>query len=795
MGKKKNTKSLLDFGKPKAKKRRRKKRNSNNETAFNAAAGSSRAVDATNAFSLLCTSLAATAGRRQEELSRLSTKRLQVERGTNADRDGDDGSCEPDALTQSKGKDLSSGCDASSDDRNSTETSDHPITSVNSNAGSEVEEDAREISGECSDLDEDHAGSTKGSDVTADDLTDDISSGLVCTNRFVTPLKLSLDDMEGLKGRARVSVPAPEHIAKRISGLGIEGLTASVTRPCNLEQVLQPAPPALALSAGILPKLTKQWTQPLTSLQRVVLPVLSSYTDMIFCNRADSDANELQDLYALHVLNHVLRSRNRVNKNDARLRAAKKLIQQRKAELRAGVQQEEEAMPIPQGPEVDEDAGCGRDQGFCRPRVLILLPFRADAERCVRQMLKFLPPRVKVHNRKRFFEEYGDGDGEGTDNEAEESDPDVPEWQRVFKGNTDDCFRIGLQMSRSTLRLYSDFYHSDVIIASPLGLRLATGTEEDGAKADTDFLSSIELAVVDRAGFQQMQNWENVTNALASLNQMPKRNHDTDFARVYEWALEGQARFYRQTVFLSEFPTLKMRAAVRTHCRGAGGIVRWRRASPGVLQRLLVTTRQVFQRITAPAAAAGDAPSADSIGAAYDRRLAYFEKYQVPSLEGENGQSHVIIFTASNWDFVRVKALLRRRLPKGALCCLAAHTSASKLAKARTDFFHGRRRVMLVSGRFLFFKRYRLRGARHLLFYSLPLTASFYCDLAHSLESSDSSGRSSRGMRPVLSALAGADTSMLALFDKYDALQLEGVVGRSRCRRMLQSDQDVFLFC
>ncbi len=41
------------------------------------------------------------------------------------------------------------------------------------------------------------------------------------------------------------------------------------------------------------------------------------------------------------------------------------------------------------------------------------------------------------------------------------------------------------------MKLYSEFYDSDVILASPLGLRLVTGAEGDKAR-DIDFLSSVE---------------------------------------------------------------------------------------------------------------------------------------------------------------------------------------------------------------------------------------------------------------------------------------------------------------
>ena len=47
------------------------------------------------------------------------------------------------------------------------------------------------------------------------------------------------------------------------------------------------------------------------------------------------------------------------------------------------------------------------------------------------------------------------------------------------------------------MRLYSDFYHSDVIVTSPLGLRTVLGAEGESDR-DVDFLNSIELLIVDQ---------------------------------------------------------------------------------------------------------------------------------------------------------------------------------------------------------------------------------------------------------------------------------------------------------
>jgi U3 small nucleolar RNA-associated protein 25 len=115
----------------------------------------------------------------------------------------------------------------------------------------------------------------------------------------------------------------------------------------------------------------------------------------------------------------------------------------------------------------DLDIGDCRDQGFTRPKVLILLPFRSSAFKVVDVMSKLLMSKEEEYlgHKKRFKEEYGSWEK----NEKLFHKP--ASYKAMFSGNVDDCFRLGIQIQPKFLKLYTDFYSSDIIIASPLGLR------------------------------------------------------------------------------------------------------------------------------------------------------------------------------------------------------------------------------------------------------------------------------------------------------------------------------------
>ncbi|MED6148963.1 hypothetical protein PIB30_057880 [Stylosanthes scabra] len=484
---------------------------------------------------------------------------------------------------------------------------------------------------------------------------------------------------------------------------------------------------------GLTPKLYEHWMDVYNTsggkdlnspIQKIFFSLCSSYRDILHCNKKPFylkglDDSSIMDAYIMHSLNHVFRTRDCVKKNDAKL-------------SRAG-----------------ESAGNDkfRDQGFTRPKVLILLPLASMLHRVVKRLIQLTPSahKVNVEHMDRFLTKFGSeeyGGNEENDHDIENKKPQKAskpsDCEVLFGGNNEDDFMIGIKFTKKTIKLFSDFHTSDIIVASALSL--VNKIEEAGSnkEKDVDFLSSIEVLIIDHADVISMQNWSHVHTVIEHLNRLPSKQPGTDVMRIRPWYLDENARFYRQTIVLGFYSNPDINASFNHQCCNYEGKVKVVCDYKGVLHKVLPKITQIYARF-----------HIDSIVDADDARFDYFVKKVFPRIK-DSDQGGIMIFTSSYFEFIRIRNFLKSQ--NASFCLLGEYTTQSDISRGRNWFYEGKRKIMLYTERSHFYHRYKIRGVKELIMYSLPERKEFYPEL-------------------------------------------ERIVGTSQAKRMVTAKKPVFVFC
>nr|XP_022332031.1 digestive organ expansion factor homolog [Crassostrea virginica] len=473
----------------------------------------------------------------------------------------------------------------------------------------------------------------------------------------------------------------------------------------------------------------------LTPFQTSLFKVLNRYQDVYFPERSHLNGEEIRLVYCLHALNHVLKTRSRVITHNTKM----KLRQ----------------------PNADTEEY--RDQGLTRPKVLIVLPFRDSALKVVNIMMQLLmsSDQSMVSNKKRFQTEYGEED-------APEKNTNKPEdFEAIFTGNICDHFRIGLGVAKKTLKLYTKFYASDIILASPLGLRTIIGVEGEKER-DYDFLNSIELLIFDQADIFLMQNWEHILTLMAHLHLQPREAHGTDFSRVRMWTLNGWSKYYRQTLVFSSLATPELNALHNRHCTNySGKLAISRKETKGTICHIVTQLPQVFHKL--PACTYAEMA---------DVRFDFFLKKILPT-QRDPVMSQTLIFISSYFDYVRIRNYFVREDIEFAQ--INEYSSDKTITRSRSEFYHGRVHFLLYTERIHFYRRYKLRGIRHIIFYELPRYPHFYSEVCNML-------------KDIRRQADKENLTCSVLYSSFDAQRLADIAGTDRAARMISSTKKVHMF-
>ncbi|PVU94630.1 hypothetical protein BB559_002952 [Furculomyces boomerangus] len=486
-------------------------------------------------------------------------------------------------------------------------------------------------------------------------------------------------------------------------------------------------------------------SQVMTDDQAQLFQYLNSHKDLLYGYRTYMNGKSLMSVYALHVLNHVLKSRDRVVKHNTRLSKANK--SGKSAEENSEMQEEEY-----------------RDQGFTRPSVLVLLPYRSQAHLFINFLTKFLG--TTAINLDRFNNEFG----------VEEEDVDQKKPGKFYTQ------KIGMRVTKKNIKLYSDFYLSDILVASPMGLRLVTGSEQNDSKLDYDFLSSIDMLVMDQCDALQMQNWDHVIHMFSRLNLVPKKPRDTDYSRLRSYYLDGMNKHVRQTIILSDYLTPELVNVFNRECLNYEGKIKMRRLYEGTISKVIMKPLEMkFNKIPTK-----------SITSSNDDRFNYFVSKIFPLMK----DAGTMVFIPSYFDYVRVRNFIKKH--DESLGMINEYTPKPQVSRVRTLFYQGRMSTILYTERFHYYYRLKIKGTNKIIFYGLPDHPEYYPELVNLLLDSKKTSENMMNesefgsSEPMMSLLnVGGKINVLPpitiLYNKYDVLKLQRIVGEKLARKIIDS--------
>eukprot|EP00906_Rhabdomonas_costata_P035686 RCo050134 len=542
----------------------------------------------------------------------------------------------------------------------------------------------------------------------------------------------------------------------------------------------------------IVPFLCKKWLaykgssnlfQSFSPTQRLLLGLLKSYRDLFSSCRTWANELEYIEVVSLHVLNHVFKTKEMILLHNKMLDIGKLRLAALKLHQSASRARKSQKAPTPGSASGQAPLPLGaqnlytkyrklsplqgqsfrRDRGFCNGKVLLLLPYRNIAFKYVNVMMTILnlPDEAVVHRDKFWlaFQEVVQFDR----NFARRPE----DFQKQFEGNINDAFCAGLRFQRKGAKLFSTLLRADVIIASPLQLTLDIEKELNSYH---DFLSSVEVLIIDQADTIMMQNWFHLQKVLEVMNRTPLTVlPTTNFSRLHAWHVEKCSEFFRQSVLISRRDDPLFRALFERSFKNFEGKSQFHFSSfPGVLSRIYNGTQSIFQRL-----------NCDSAASASDARLEYFTTQMWPQLKSQIYSALALracmIVVPSYFDYVRVRNFLDNT-DRQTFRELCEYTPAKECIFAQKDFGRGLFPLLLMTERYWFFKRYPIRSAARAIFYSPPFSELCFQSITNELCSKTEL------------------TTCIVLFTRFDAHALARIVGTERARKLLTTPNDTHMF-
>lgn len=286
-----------------------------------------------------------------------------------------------------------------------------------------------------------------------------------------------------------------------------------------------------------------------------------------------------------------------------------------------------------------------------------------------------------------------------------------------------DDFRIGISLEKSKMRVYRRFQESDIIVASPFGLKLVVESE------NPSFLSSIDILYLDRAHVFLLQNFQHLYSLLPLLNILPEHKFVTsDFNNISPYYFENLSKFYRQTVLYTEHSSPELINLFENHTNNFQGAVRSVISYEGYKWRNLKQEIANRERLTSFKGKAGkkieeeESTGLEDIVDKHGKQISfvkidlenpenykeqkfnYFKNSVWAAYRENEALEKSLIFVSDYLEFLRLKDHFKKiNSPVG---CVCEYTKRAKIQSTMAKYNGGTFKYLLITERAFYFDMY-----------------------------------------------------------------------------------------
>lgn len=195
-----------------------------------------------------------------------------------------------------------------------------------------------------------------------------------------------------------------------------------------------PSFPNLIDSLLQIPGICEYWRRdiPLNEFCQKLFPFLSSYCDVLVDGRELLNDSVILEAAIMHSIFHITKSRLVVSFSFGHFVVL--FYPTREFQIQHNLILKEESIN-------DREF---RDQGFTRPRLLILCPFRSSVNKIIQTIVSICGENTSISGMEKFQAEYINGDAEESSSKKEKP----LDWHAIFEGNIDDDFKVFFKQIR-----------------------------------------------------------------------------------------------------------------------------------------------------------------------------------------------------------------------------------------------------------------------------------------------------------------------------------------------------------